>query len=78
MGDTGGPGKTPSILIIVQTTLRLDVVIRSTSQKSIIVIELTVPWEERCEEAHQRKSAKYEELVEMCVNNGVGKLTCFQ
>jgi hypothetical protein len=51
---------------IVQTTLRPDVVIWSTSQKSIIVIELTVPWEKRCEESHQRKSSKYEELVEMC------------
>ena len=36
----------------------------SSEQKSIVVIELTVPWEEGCEEAHERKSAKYEELME--------------
>ncbi|KAI8485686.1 hypothetical protein Bbelb_365200 [Branchiostoma belcheri] len=27
--------------------------------KKIVMIELTVPWEEGCEEAHERKSAKY-------------------
>ena len=55
---------------IVQTNLRPDIVIWSSEQKSIVVIELTVPWEEGCEEAHERKSAKYEELMEMCRDRG--------
>ncbi len=28
------------------------------------MLELTVPWEERIEEANERKRAKYQELVE--------------
>ena len=29
----------------------------------IIAIELTVPWKENCDEAHQRKSPKYTDLL---------------
>ena len=29
----------------------------------LIIIELTVPWEERCNEAHERKLSKYEDLL---------------
>ena len=31
--------------------------------------ELTVPWEENAEEAHDRKKLKYDELVELRKNN---------
>ena len=55
---------------IVQTTLRPDIVLWSTQRKSIILVELTVPWEEGCDKAHQRKSSKYQELVEMCRQRG--------
>lgn len=55
---------------IVQTNLRPDIVVWSAQQKSIITIELTVPWEEGCEEAHERKRAKYTELLEMCRERG--------
>ena len=51
---------------IVHTTLRPDVVIWSVQAKKLIAIELTVPWEERCEEAHERKAAKYAELLDNC------------
>ena len=34
------------------------------------MLELTVPWEENAEEAHERKKLKYDELVELCKNNG--------
>ena len=51
---------------IVQTTLRPDIVIWSMEAKAIIVIELTEPWEEGCEEAYQWKKIKYTELMEMC------------
>ncbi len=34
------------------------------------MLELTVPWEERIEEANERKRAKYQELVEECRERG--------
>lgn len=33
---------------IVHTTLRPDIVMSSTKAKKIVIVELTVPWEERC------------------------------
>ena len=36
------------------------------NEKESIVIELTVPYEERADEAHERKRLKYQELVEQC------------
>ncbi len=47
---------------ITETTLRPDIVLWSDSLKSFLMLELTVPWEERMEEAFERKRAKYEEL----------------
>lgn len=55
---------------VVHTNLRPDIVMWSENSKKIIVIELTVPWEEACEEAYERKSAKYAELVETCRQRG--------
>ena len=55
---------------IVQTTLRPDIVLWSRTGKKLIAIELTVPWETRCEEAYERKRAKYTELMETCRNQG--------
>jgi len=55
---------------VVQTNLRPDMVIWSEERKKIIVIELTVPWEERCEEAHERKASKYQELLQSCKEKG--------
>ena len=40
---------------VVQTTQRPDIVLWSKTGKKPIVIELTVPWETRCEEAYERK-----------------------
>ena len=48
---------------ITTTNLRPDIVITSDTTKTVIVIELTVPWEERLEEAHELKKAKYEDLL---------------
>ena len=50
--------------------LRPDVIIYSDSTKQIILVELTVPWEEHIEEAFERKFCKYQELLESCRNNG--------
>jgi len=55
---------------VVQTSLRPDVVVWSASSRQIIVIELTVPWEEICDEENERKSAKYAELMELCRERG--------
>ena len=33
-------------------------------------MELTVPWEEGCEEAAERKASKYKQLVDKCRENG--------
>ena len=51
---------------IVQTTLRPDIVIWSEKNKRLAMIELTVPWESRCEEAFERKTAKYADLLAQC------------
>ena len=55
---------------VVQTTLRPDIVIWSEQAKKIILVELTVPWEEGCEEAHERKSQKYQDLIMECREKG--------
>jgi len=39
----------------LQTTLQLDIVPWSSSVKHILIIELTVPFEERMEEAYKCK-----------------------
>lgn len=55
---------------IVQTNLRPDIVLWSEKGKKLIMIELTVPWETRCEEAYERKKAKYTELLNQCRQRG--------
>ena len=47
---------------IVQTEKRPDIVVWSNS-KSVLLIELTVPWEENREEAHEQKKNHYEMLT---------------
>ena len=55
---------------VIQTTLRPDIVLSSMISKAIVMIELTVPWETRCDEAHERKKAKYLQLQEDCKAKG--------
>ncbi|CAC5422198.1 unnamed protein product [Mytilus coruscus] len=54
----------------VQTTLRPYIVVWLQTSKMVVAIELTVPWEERCEEAYQRKKEKYTELMTTCRERG--------
>lgn len=35
----------------------------STTQKTLHILELTVPWETASEEAHKRKNLRYAELA---------------
>jgi len=46
------------------TTLRPDMVLISEASKQIVLLELTVTWEDHIEEANERKRVKYAELVE--------------
>ncbi|XP_075893028.1 uncharacterized protein LOC142895694, partial [Nelusetta ayraudi] len=55
---------------IAATSLRPDMIITSEASKHLIMLELTVPWEERIEEANERKRSKYQELVEECRGRG--------
>ena len=55
---------------ICTTSLRPDMVLTSERSKQVVLIELTVPWEERIEEANSRKRAKYEELAVECRARG--------
>lgn len=49
---------------IVAAALRPDVVLTSATLKHVLLIELTVPWEDFIEEANERKWSKYQQLVE--------------
>ncbi len=51
---------------VLQTTIRPDAVLFSTEGKKIILVELTVPWEEGCEETFERKSERFKGQVQDC------------
>ena len=55
---------------IAVTTLRPDIVIVSESTKQAVLLELTVPWEDRLEEAFERKLSKYAGLISDCQQAG--------
>ncbi|XP_052260999.1 uncharacterized protein LOC127865146 [Dreissena polymorpha] len=55
---------------VVQTNLRPDIVIWSKTAKHLVMIELTIPWETRCEEAYERKKTKYSDLMDQCRQQG--------
>ena len=55
---------------IVDTNLRPDMIITSESTKCIVLIELTVPWEDRIDEAHELKRSKYEQILLDAQRNG--------
>lgn len=52
------------------TILRPDMVLCPKAERAAILVELTVPWEEGIEGAHERKRAKYADLVAECRENG--------
>ena len=54
----------------VETTQRPDVLLISESTKKMVVIELTVSWETRCQEAYERKIVKYKEPLMECWEAG--------
>ena len=66
--DLGGRSRFPQH--ICDTNLRPDIVIWSNRLKQVILVELTVPWETRIQESHERKKFKYDDLVHQCIENG--------
>ncbi|XP_072037291.1 uncharacterized protein [Amphiura filiformis] len=69
-----GKGGFPREILI--TTLRPDIVIWSEAGKEVIIGELTVPWEDNIDEAHERKLTKYSELRAECKDRGC-KASCY-
>lgn len=55
---------------MMSTSLRPDIVLWSKATKQVILVELTVPWEERIEEAHELKRKKYQALAHECQQKG--------
>ena len=51
---------------ITSTTLRPDMALTSESSKQVVLVELTIPWEDWIEVAYEWKKEKYLELVEAC------------
>ena len=47
---------------IVITNIRPDIVVWSDQGKDVLLVELTMPWEENMELAHERKMTKYDTL----------------
>ncbi|XP_076086893.1 uncharacterized protein LOC143057470 [Mytilus galloprovincialis] len=47
---------------IAATSLRPDIVIWSQGTRQAVLLEITVTWEDRIEEAYERKMAKYQQL----------------
>ncbi len=77
MEHEGRPGEAAPIpREIVETSLRPDLIMWSELCKTILLVELTVPWEEGMEAANERKRAKYADLVEDCREAGWKATMC--
>ena len=55
---------------VALTTKPPDIIIWSIKAKKVFTVELTVPFEENFDWAHQRKLEKFEGLLEQYVRNG--------
>ena len=66
--DIGKQLQIPTEITI--TNLRPDLILFSRKQKCLLILELTVPWETRIDENHERKRLKYDELRSQCIANG--------
>ena len=55
---------------IAITSLRPDIVIWSIAMKTVVMAELTVPWEDGLEAAFERKKERYAELAAACAQAG--------
>lgn len=48
---------------IVMTGLRLDIVLLAERSTPVVMVELTVPWEQRVKEAYHLKETKHDKLT---------------
>ena len=55
---------------IVETSLRPDAVLVFQQSNTFVAIQLIVPWEDNCEEAHERRNLKYADLMADCKDKG--------
>ena len=55
---------------VAVTSLKPDPTIVNETSKEIIIVELTIPFDQNINSAHQRKSKRYEMLVNDIENNG--------
>ena len=72
------PGGTlpPNILI---TSLKPDIVAVQDNNKSIMIIELTIPFEPNIRKAHERKEMKYSCLIDDLIEEGYNtQLYCIE
>ena len=67
VADIGRRMSFPQQVAVTQS--RPDIVLWSAASRQVVMLELTVPWEERVEEANERKRLKYQQLVEDCQSN---------
>ena len=61
---------------ILETNLRPDLVLWSSSVHTLYIVELTVPWEDAVEEAYERKHLRYSELAASCEQRGWKTRVC--
>lgn len=47
-----------------------NMVLMSVETKKVVLLQLTIPWEERMEELLKRKRAWYSDLVDVCWRKG--------
>ena len=55
---------------VMMTEKRPDLVVWSSDRKHVIILELTVPWEDNIKDAEYRKEKRYEDLVNACKEKG--------
>lgn len=60
-----GQGRWPrdKILFLRDCAHSIEDIVLWSQKRKVFAIELTVPWERRCAEAHERKKANYEDLL---------------
>lgn len=63
LGGESRLGKATQIPRGEPASLRPDIVLWSQDSKQVVLVELTIPWEERMKEAHKYKVGKYQPLI---------------
>ena len=53
---------------VTEIMQRPDLIVWSEEQRHIIILELTVPWEDNIKDAELRKEQRYEDLIDACVD----------